>query len=107
MAFGKLQQVYVESSEFKPKKDNILVKPIELKHEKVTETGLVVQVNTNRSVTDRPTMGTVIAIGDDVKDIKEGDIVFWPITDGLDFEFNDGVFILLRYESIIGIKKYK
>lgn len=105
MAYGKLQQVYIDSSEFKPKKDNILVKPIELKHEKVTESGLVVQVNANRSVTDRPTMGTVVAVGDDVQDISVGDVVFWPITDGLNFEFNDGIFILLRYESIIGSKK--
>ena len=50
-------------------------------------------------------MGTVVAVGDDVQDISVGDVVFWPITDGLDFEFNDGIFILLRYESIIGSKK--
>lgn len=100
-----VQSVKIKSTEFQPKSDNVLVDPVQLESEKVTDTGLVLEVNTNKSVIDRPTMGTVVGVGNDVKDISEGTVVFWPMTDGIDFEFTDGVFTLLRYESIIGSKK--
>lgn len=100
-----LQNVKIKSSEFQPKADNILVKPIELESEKVTDTGIVFEINANKGVADRPTMGTIVAIGKEVEDVSEGTEVFWPVTDGIDFEFTDGTFTLLRYESIIGSKR--
>jgi len=99
------QRVYINGSEFQPKNNYVLVNPVELKSEEVTETGLVLGINENKSVINRPTMGDVIAIGKDIEDIAEGETVFWPNTDGIDFEFNDGIKVLLKYESIIGSKK--
>jgi co-chaperonin GroES (HSP10) len=45
------------------------------------------------------------SIGDDVEQVKVGDFVFWPQTDGLEFEFSDGEFKLIGFSSVIGIHK--
>ena len=99
------QKVYINSSEFQPKNEFILVKPEELKTEETTLSGLVISINKNNRAMDRPTSGKVVAVGKDIEDIKEGTFVFWPTTDGIDFEFEDGDHILLRYASILGSKK--
>jgi len=100
------QQVSLLSSEFQPKNEYILVKPEELKaQEKITDSGIVLAIQPKVSSLTRPTSGPVVAIGKDIEDIKEGDFILWPGTDGLDIEFIDGVFTLLRYKSVIGSKK--
>ncbi len=100
------QQVNLLSSEFQPKNEYILVKPEEIKaQEKTTESGLILAIQPKPSSLSRPTSGPVVAVGKDIEDIKEGDFILWPGTDGLDLEFIDGVFTLLRYKSVIGSKK--
>jgi co-chaperonin GroES (HSP10) len=99
------QIVDILSTEFQPKNEYVLVKPIELKKEEITASGLVISLNKNQRSFDRPTIGEVISLGTDIKDLTEGIVVIWPMTDGLDIEFIDGKFILLRYSSIIGSKK--
>jgi len=97
------QQVNIKSTEFQPKNEYLLIKPVEFPTEKTTESGLIVQLAPR--ALDRPTIGQAVAVGADITDIKEGDTVLWPNTDGLDIEFEDGKFILLRYKSVIGMKK--
>lgn len=100
---AKTQRIYFKSTEFTPRNDLILVEPIELKKEEVTDSGIIIQ--NELSSTDRPTSGKVVAVGAEVAEvssIKPGDTVLWPNTDGLDIEFDDGVRMLLRYETIIG-----
>lgn len=97
----KTQRVQILSKEFKPKNEYMLIKPAEQPKETMTESGLVIALQQQSSL-DRPTSGDVIAVGDDIDDIKAGDFVLWPNTDGLDIEFTDGIFILLRYKSVIG-----
>lgn len=100
---SKTQRIYFKSEEFQPRNDLLLVEPIELKKEEITEGGIIIQ--NDFSSTDRPTSGRVVAVGKeitDVSDIKPGSIVLWPNTDGIDLEFDDGVRTLLRYETIIG-----
>jgi len=100
------QQVSIESTEFQPKNEYVLVKPEELETgEKKTESGLIIAIHQNQSALDRPTSGTVVSVGKDIDDIVEGDFILWPGTDGLELEFTDGEFMLLRYKSIIGSKK--
>lgn len=98
------QKVSLKSTEFQAKNEFILVKPEDPLKEKTTESGLIISVQKQSSV-ERPTQGEVITVGSDIEDIKPGNIVLWPMTDGLDIEFYDGEFILLRYNSIIGTKK--
>lgn len=96
------QKVELLSYEFQPKNEFILVKPAEHRKEAITPGGLIIPIN--QSSLDRPTSGTVIAVGKDIKDIPIGEFILWPNTDGLDIEFMDGEFILLQYKSIIGSK---
>ena len=51
----------------------------------------------------RPTTGTIVSVGKSDK-YKPGDFVVFPSTDGLDFKFTDGQFLILRLESLIGKK---
>lgn len=98
------QEIPINSSEFQPKADFVLVKAKALDTgEKTLESGLIIKIE--RSSMERPTLGEVIEIGEKVEDIKVGTLVMWPQTDGLDIQFEDGDFVLLRYESIIGMKK--
>lgn len=97
------QEVPIKSSEFQPKKTNILVKAVDLEKERVTESGLIISMT--RSHLERPTVGEVIEVGSEIEDIKAGDIVLWPQTDGIDIAFTDQECVLLRYDSIIGSKK--
>lgn len=101
------QQVNLLSKEFQPKNEYILVKPEELKQqtEKTLESGLILAIQPKSTLLTRPTSGPVVAVGSDIEDIKEGDFILWPGTDGLDLEFIDGIFTLLRYKSVIGCKK--
>lgn len=100
------QVVHIASTDFQPKNEYILVNPEELdKGEKTTDSGLIIAIAQNTSSLDRPSSGTVVAVGKDIEDIKEGDFILWPDTDGLDLEFTDGPFMLLRYASVIGTKK--
>jgi chaperonin GroES len=98
------QRVELSSTKFKPKNEYILVKPNQKVTESTTESGLVIALRPQTSV-DRPTIGVVVAVGEDITDIKENDVVLWPNTDGLDVEFTDGIFMILRYNSVIGSSK--
>jgi co-chaperonin GroES (HSP10) len=98
------QEVQLKSTEFQPKQEYLLVKPVELdKGEKTTESGLIIPIA--RSSMERPTVGRVIEVGVDIEDIKIDDVILWPQTDGLDLQMEDGDFVLLRYASVIGSKK--
>jgi len=99
------QRVYLESKEFLPTKGLFLVKPVEFNKMETTESGIVFSVNSHKSVHERPTSGEVVALGDDVENVKIGDVVLWPMTDGINIEFNDGEFLLLKEDSLIGFKK--
>lgn len=98
------QEVNILSTEFLPKNEYILVKPVPLEDEKKTESGLIIALKPASSL-DRPTSGTVVSVGSDITDITKDMFVLWPGTDGLDIIFKDGEFVLLRYKSIIGCKR--
>lgn len=101
------QRVYVQSTEFQPSPELMLIKPEGFKKEEVSASGIVIGIR-KESVIDRPSFGTIIAIGNAVNEavgVNEGDVIFWPTADGIDLEFDDGLFLLLRSGSIIGKKK--
>lgn len=97
-----IQEINLKSTEFQPKNEFILVKPVEIQ-ERVTESGLVIAIKP--SVLDVSTSGTVVNVGKDIEDISEGDFIIWPASDGIELRFTDGLFRLLRYKSVIGSKK--
>lgn len=83
----------------KPIGQNILV---QLKYQKdiTSDSGIIIKTETQKSVVeDRQTNGKVIAIGDEVKDIKVNDIVYFDVVSGIDLEDNQ---IMLRENTILG-----
>lgn len=98
------QRFYCKSEEFVPSSELILIKQEEIKKEETTTAGIVVSIK-KESVTNRPGSGHVLSTGEDVKVCKVGDFIFFPNTDGIDIEFDDGNFMLIRDKSVIGIKK--
>jgi len=96
-------QVQIKSAEFQPKNEYLLV--LKDSHSETVSQGGIVIPLMDTGVNARSTSGTVISVGKDITDIAENDFVLWPGTDGLDIEFIDGEFLLLRYKSVIGTKK--
>lgn len=95
----------MKSTEMKPISDHVLVKPVPLETgEAVSDTGIVVELEQNNSIIDRPTEGTVIAVGKQTEEIETGMFVMWLETDGQDIELEDGNFLILKERSILGYK---
>ena len=91
------------SENFRTIKDYILVNPDELyTGESTTSTGLVMELESNNSIIDRPTEGVVIRCGVDTQEIRKEMRVKWVETDGQDVELDDGNFIILKETSILG-----
>lgn len=98
------QRLYIDSAEFQPTEGLALIKTVQLKKEEVSASGLVISIR-KESVVERSTAGEVIAVGAECKNAEIGKTVFWDMQSGLDLEFNDGQFILIRDVTIVGTKK--
>lgn len=106
-----MQEIKLNSTEFQPRSEYILVKPELPDDEAKTQSGIIIGT-AKKSPTNRPMSGTVIAVGCAIQDIKEGDYVIYPNTDGLDLKFLDSdpaieeaQFVLLRDKSVLGKRK--
>jgi len=95
----------VPSANFQPSKDLVMVKPRELPRGEVLEDGIIVEVDQNTSVVDRPTLGKVIAVGSDFDENIVGNTIIWVEQDGIDVELEDGLFLMLQEKSILGTIK--
>ena len=108
-----MQEIKLNSTEFQPRSEYILVKPELPDSEVKTQSGIIIGASKKSpSPTNRPMSGTVIAVGCAIQDIKEGDYVIYPNTDGLDLKFLDSdpaieeaQFVLLRDKSVLGKRK--
>lgn len=102
-----IQEIKINSSEFKPLNDYLLVK-VELFEEYEKSNGGILIYN-EKSCLQRPGSGIAVSCGENCKEIKNGDYVVFPSTDGIDVKFNDSddenKFLLLRYASVIGKKQ--
>lgn len=97
------QKINLNSTDFVPRSNSILVEYNEPEKEETTESGILVTMH--RSSLERETQGKVVAVGNEIEWINEGDIVVWAMTDGINLDMLDGKFLLLRETSIIGKKK--
>ena len=98
------QRLYINSNEFQPTEGLVLIKAIQLKKEETSSSGIILSIR-KESVVERPTAGEVITIGTECTNAKIGTVVFWDMSSGLDIEFNDGEFILIRDKTIVGTKE--
>jgi len=95
----------VPSEFFVPAKDLIMVKPRELPKGEVTEGTLVLEMEQNTSIVDRPTLGKVVAVGKEVDEYWLDKTIIWAEQDGIDVELKDGLFLFLQEKSVLGSVK--
>lgn len=76
--------------------NNVLVKPDE--GEKRTASGLYLA----ESAVEKPQLGTVIAIGSDVKHLKVGDKVFYKKWGGNEVKHENEEYLIIEDKDIIG-----
>lgn len=83
----------------KPRKNQILVKP-DPEPAKETENGLVRPDNEEQ---ERKAIGTVEAVGPDIKDVKKGDRIIFGAFAGekIEFEKENTEFLLLFDEDVL------
>ena len=92
----------VESINFTPSKELLLLKPRELPQGEVVENGFVIEMEQNTSVVDRPTLGKVINVGESVDKGYLGKTIIWEERAGQDLMLKDGHFLVIGEEAILG-----
>ena len=88
------------SEKFVAGKKYCLVKPVIPDPIEQSKSGIVIGIS-KTMMDSRPVTGEIISIGESTE-YKKGDTVVFPSTDGLDFKFDDGQFLILKIESLIG-----
>ena len=91
------------SENFVAGKKYCLVKPVIPDPIEQSKSGIVIGLS-KTMMDSRPVTGEIISIGESTE-YKKGDNVVFPSTDGLDFKFDDGQFLILKIESLIGKMK--
>ena len=84
---------------FKPLGERVLVERVE--EETTTATGIIIPDNAK----EKPSRGKVLAIGPEVEEIREGDIVVFGKYAGTDLVLNDNEYLVLEVSDILGIVK--
>jgi co-chaperonin GroES (HSP10) len=99
-----VQNKTMKSTEFNVLQNFVIVAPVALETGEVIECGIITDTEQNNSIINRPTTGTVVSIGPDVESVKVNSTILWVEQDGIDMEFEDGEFLILRETSILGYK---
>jgi co-chaperonin GroES (HSP10) len=86
-----------ESSKFRPRGKSVLVQPSPANN--ISHGGIFLVRESQME--SRPTFGKVVRVGEKVDSVSVGEEVYWTLADGMDFEFTDGKFILLREASLL------
>lgn len=92
----------VPSKYFIPADDLIMVQPRALPKGEVVEGSIVLELDQNTSIVDRPTLGKVIKIGKDISERWKDETIMWAEQDGIDVELEDGLFLMLQEKSVLG-----
>ena len=97
-----IKHIDIPSERFFPEEELLLVRPRELPKGEVEHNGIVLQMEQNTSVVDRPTFGRVVSVGKGVDEDFVNCNVIWVEQDGIDVELMDGRFMVLKLRSILG-----
>lgn len=66
---------------------------------KTTASGIIIPDNAK----EKPQHGEVFAVASDIKDVKIGDKVVFSKYSGTEIKLDDGTYLVLNYEDILGI----
>jgi len=82
---------------FKPLGDRLLVERLE--EANTTASGIIIPDNAK----EKPSKGKVLAVGSDVEEVKEGDIVVFGKYAGTDLVLDDNEYLVLEVSDVLGI----
>ena len=83
---------------FKPLGDRVLVERVE--ETNTTASGIIIPDNAK----EKPSEGKVLAVGSDVEEVKEGDIVVFGKYSGTELVLDGNEYLVLEVSDILGIK---
>ena len=83
---------------FKPLGDRVLVERVE--ETNTTASGIIIPDNAK----EKPSEGKVLAIGSDVEDVNEGDVVVFGKYSGTELVLDGKEYLVLEVSDILGIK---
>ncbi len=83
---------------FKPLGDRVLVERVE--ETNTTASGIIIPDNAK----EKPSEGKVLAIGSDVEEVREGDIVVFGKYSGTELVLEGKEYLVLDVSDILGIK---
>lgn len=95
----------IESKNFVPYDNLILVHPRELPKGELSEGNIILEMEQNTSIVDRPTVGQVLSVGKDFDGDIVDEYIIWVEQDGIDLILKDGHFLMLQEKSILGFVK--
>ena len=82
----------------KPLGDRVLVERVE--ETNTTVSGIIIPDNAK----EKPSEGKVLAVGNDVEEVKEGDIVVFGKYSGTELVLDGNEYLVLEVSDILGIK---
>ncbi len=83
---------------FKPLGDRVLVERVE--ETNTTASGIIIPDNAK----EKPSEGKVLAVGSDVEEVKEGDVVVFGKYSGTELVLDGNEYLVLEVSDILGIK---
>ncbi len=83
---------------FKPLGDRLLVERVE--ETNTTASGIIIPDNAK----EKPSEGKVLAIGSDVEEVREGDIVVFGKYAGTELVLDGKEYLVLEVSDVLGIK---
>ncbi|EPV9359460.1 co-chaperone GroES [Campylobacter upsaliensis] len=84
---------------FQPLGKRVLVKRVE--ETKTTASGIIIPDNAK----EKPLMGEVVAVSREVSDIASGDKIVFAKYGGTEVKLNDGEYLVLNLDDVLGILK--
>ena len=84
---------------FQPLGKRVLVKRVE--ETKTTASGIIIQDNAK----EKPLIGEVVAVSKEVSDIASGDKIVFAKYGGTEVKLNDGEYLVLNLDDVLGILK--
>jgi len=82
---------------FKPLGDRLLVERIE--EVNTTASGIIIPDNAK----EKPSQGKVLAIGNDVEEVKEGDVVVFGKYSGTELTLDGNEYLVMELSDILGV----
>jgi len=83
---------------FKPLGDRLLVERVE--ETNTTASGIIIPDNAK----EKPSEGKVLAIGSEVEEVKEGDVVVFGKYSGTELVLDGKEYLVLEVSDVLGIK---